>query len=448
MPGDTPTLTPDLRLVSESYFRKLVELIRPFVPDGLYAQLLHMAAGHAGGAAPHAPKAEPEPAPEPAVLSLPPALQQPAILRLEEAPTELQTSPNTPQLVVNERGWVRKAILRTGEWALPPPGGSEPLLLTLGHLQMIKDAFDQGAFERVSVPIGHGHDLDDTAWVTANNTGFVMQLDIEAHPLLAGEFQLVGWIEFTNPGALGKVVAGDIWGVSVLVLPGVQRPSDGKLFPLALKHVALTNYPWVDSLGGFSAAQQETVPAGALLLSLTVPHSPKEVPMPEDKNPAPTQEPIAPERLAVLLALEAKQNELTAREQRLAEQERKNATEARDTRITNLLLALEGKQPLAGVTLPTGFRHCPALVVEAEKLLRATPVDAAPLRLSLDGQEQSLSVEGIVLRLMNALPEAALLKLEQPAAPPRQPADPPAPAKRGPQNEDEAGQALAQLGLQ
>ena len=93
-------------------------------------------------------------------------------------------------VVVNEKGWIKKTILTTGEWVEPAPGHSEPLKVTLTHLSLVARAFEEGAFERVSVPLGHGND----AHVAQFNTGFVRALEIDALP--SGEYTLDAWIEF------------------------------------------------------------------------------------------------------------------------------------------------------------------------------------------------------------------------------------------------------------
>jgi len=475
-----------VELATETYFRKFLEKVKELVTtEDTYQKIMRVARAFAGGKAPRQaepqggdpadPSASPstgsgqgsgqaletEPEAEAEVeVDEEPSLElelgviggRPTVWALEQAP-----SPDDgPAMVVNERGWVRKVILRTGEWVVPPPGGAEPLQLTLGHLQMIKDAFDQGAFERVSVPVGHGNEIDDTAWVTEHNTGYVRALGIEPHATMPGEWQLASWIQFTDKAIEAKIKEGSIWNVSVLVLPGVERPRDGKLFPLALKHLALTNYPWMDGLGGFSldgrsgrASGLAAVPPEALVLTYRHNHKPQNGGDPMTTEPTNTNPALqlSQERLDALLALEAKQAEIQAREQAIAAREAELAAERKRARVQSVIMALEGKGQAEGVTLIAGYRHCPAVVREVETILSALPAQPATLRLSLDGGEKDLSVEDVVLRLVNALPEAARIKEESAPRMTPQPQPDPAPAKRGPESQEEATLALSQLGI-
>lgn len=484
--------TEPLELATETYFRKFLEKVKELVTEDTYQKIMRVARAFAGGKAPRQaepqggdpadPSASPstgsgqgsgqaletEPEAEAEVkVDEEPSLElelgviggRPTVWALEQAPSP----DDAPAMIVNERGWVRKVILRTGEWVVPPPGGAEPLQLTLGHLQMIKDAFDQGAFERVSVPVGHGNAIDDTAWVTEHNTGYVRALEIEPHTTIPGEWQLASWIQFTDKAIEAKIKEGSIWNVSVLVLPGVERPRDGKLFPLALKHLALTNYPWMDGLGGFSldgrASGLASIPPEALVLTYRHNnHKPQNGgdPMtteltnhnhatePTNSNPALV---LSQERLDALLALEAKQAEIQAREQAIAAREAELAAERKRARVQSVIMALEGKGQAEGVTLIAGYRHCPAVVREVETILGALPAQPATLRLSLDGGEKDLCVEDVVLRLVNALPEAARIKEESAPRVTPQPQPDPAPAKRGPESQEEATLALSQLGI-
>jgi len=97
---------------------------------------------------------------------------------LAQRPYLLRTEETGAAPITNEQGWVKKVILRTGEWKEPAPGQTQPLAISLEHLLTIKAGFDEGAYERVSVPIGHGKLFDDMQHATENNAGFVRALEV------------------------------------------------------------------------------------------------------------------------------------------------------------------------------------------------------------------------------------------------------------------------------
>ena len=150
---------------------------------------------------------------------------------------------------------------------------------------------------------------------------------------------------------------------------------------------------------------------------------------------------LSPERIEELLKLEQRANDIAAREKAIAEQEQAVAKQQREGRIKEIVLALEGLAEADGVKMPEGRRHAPAVVTAVERILKAVSMKAPALRLALDGKEQDVTVEAIVLAIVNSLPEASLMKLEN------QPTPPPADSGSREITEEEAKAALAQLGL-
>jgi hypothetical protein len=162
----------------------------------------------------------------------------PAGIALEDV--ELFLSGETE--VERRDGLMFLPIARTGTWKRSPLPGGRPLVIDEPLFNDVKQAFDAKAWEYVTVPLSHKDRVDE-------NTGFIKALEIRDDPARPGAKKLWGGFKFTEPDVEGKVERRTIAGRSVgITLKGVHRTSDGKYFPRVLKHVALTNAPWLDGL--------------------------------------------------------------------------------------------------------------------------------------------------------------------------------------------------------
>lgn len=163
-------------------------------------------------------------------------------------------------------GLIWKVLCKTGTLALSPGPGQvdvdKPLNLTADIFSAVKTAYDDKAFEHVTVPETHANG-------TLENLGVVQNVDLlskaqamadaRLSQVTKGTFAadpestqyLLGGIHFTDPKAREKAENGSILNCSVGLKFNYRRKRDGKLFPVALEHVALTNQPWVDGLGAF-----------------------------------------------------------------------------------------------------------------------------------------------------------------------------------------------------
>jgi hypothetical protein len=147
---------------------------------------------------------------------------------------------------LGEDGLVWKTVARTGTWKVSPIPGGDPLVLDKPFFDDLKQAFDEGAWEHVTVPLSHKDRVDE-------NTGFVKALQV-APGEREGEYKLRAGIKFTEPDIQAKTLRGTIANTSIgASLKGVTRTSDGKFFPRVLKHVALTNQPWLTGLEPFGS---------------------------------------------------------------------------------------------------------------------------------------------------------------------------------------------------
>jgi hypothetical protein len=143
-------------------------------------------------------------------------------------------------------------ICRTGTWMRSPLPGGKPLKLTKEHFEQAVDAFNGKAWEYVTIPLTHDDRVDE-------NTGYIQGLEIRDDPTRPGEYRLWGGHKFTEPEIEDKVRRKSIIGRSVLLAIGGHRDTEtGKFWPTVLKHVALTNKPWLNGLNdGVLAASQD-----------------------------------------------------------------------------------------------------------------------------------------------------------------------------------------------
>jgi hypothetical protein len=180
---------------------------------------------------------------------------------------EVFLSGTTPK--TDDDGLLWKEILPEGESAYTPTAagplkrpfkvvGSGPGDLGSGvaSLEDIKTAFDDGAFENVQVILaskkkdpetGEGGDHDE---ITANNTGFVRKLRIDEEN---GKKSLWAGIEFTEPEVKGKCERGTFANCSAGILGDVTNFHTGKKYRQALRHLSITNSPWVGGIKKFGS---------------------------------------------------------------------------------------------------------------------------------------------------------------------------------------------------
>ena len=343
-----------------------------------------------------------------------------------------------PDVTRNDQGWVRKEILRTGQWPLSPPGTKEgdDFAITLEDLSAIKQSFFDGAYERVAVPLGHGPQGADVNWATEHNAGWVRSLEVASR--LDGEWGLYAWLEFTDAAIREKIFDGSIWNVSAMLEWGVTRPSDGVVFDLALKHVSLTNYPWVESLAGFSMSEIENETVG-VTLTRTEDEKMTKLAKKTDTNTegaedVQVQAAVTLEQPQTSVSLEQVQAQATALAGRIAKQQVAfDAREAvmvameartsqlairaeqRDRELTlkEVVLSLESPNGGQGVVGIKGYRHYPVVVQAVCDAMAQTTAKAQVVVLAQDGTEQPVSIDSLILSVVNAIPAEARLSLRQ-----------------------------------
>lgn len=185
----------------------------------------------------------------------------------------------------SDDGLVWKTAIRTGRWEISPGAGgptAKPLIFVPGRsadpqtaigLQDIVDNFDAGAVEHVTVPKSHLDNVDE-------NTGYVEKLKIEPQP--DGSHHLMAGIRFTEPDIKDKVLRGSIANSSVGLKFNYQRKEDGRMFPIALDHLALTNKPWLNKLTPFGLSEKEEKEAEVAFMNFS---DPSTEPQASDETP-------------------------------------------------------------------------------------------------------------------------------------------------------------------
>jgi hypothetical protein len=318
-------------------------------------------------------------------------------------------------------------ICRTGTWVRHPTS-DKPLLLTIKDFEEVKQAFDEGAWEFVTIPLTHNDRVDE-------NTGFIKDLEIRPHPTREGVYKLWAGHSFTEPDVAEKVKRGTIAGRSVYFdFNGHKRTEDGKFFPKVLKHVALTNRPWLNGINEgetLAASYEEEEPevtvevtddtdpmevartmSEAIRLGQTVtiidgtkggarmPEDDKGK-QPEDKTPEKeTKETVtvSKEDFEAMMASaidkerQAWQDRFAAAEARLQQTEDEN----RKMRVADRIAAYQGQ----GVA--------PAILSIAEEIMLADTGSGAIKLSQEDGNDLELSHSDVVLKLLDAMPGTAL----------------------------------------
>ena len=163
---------------------------------------------------------------------------------------------------------VKKRVLRTGVWDTTPTSagkvkkrlqivkdGKSDARKGIISLAELKENFQRQAIQNVMIPLSDipGDDHLVTQNMTKLNTGFVRSVDIEEED---GTAYLVASMEFTEPEVKEKVLNGTYADVSAGI--PFKVTSRGKDYGAALHHVCITNTPFIDGLGPFMAASDDS----------------------------------------------------------------------------------------------------------------------------------------------------------------------------------------------
>lgn len=304
--------------------------------------------------------------------------------------------------VSEEGGLVWKTVLREGVWQVSPGPGQrpnkKPIIVTADgssdarrqviSMAELKENFDAGVVEHVTVPLTHEDRVDE-------NTGFVKAMKIEKDD--HGRHILKAGIEFTEPDIKAKALRGTIANISGGVLFDYIHKESGKLFKGVMAHAALTNHPWLNGLKPFGVEASENLQVVAFSEVTETESADAEggeqvtTVVDETVTPESGQEAPKPE-FDFQAAFGMSEEEVKASLARNAELEK----EARANRIDSQIKAWqeEGKAP--------------ALLAEAKAILTVSSDPAPVVLLSEDGKDTELSVSDVVTRLVAAAPSVKL----------------------------------------
>jgi hypothetical protein len=173
---------------------------------------------------------------------------------------EIYLSSDT-ETFADEDGLVWKEVLREGEWTVRPGANQspvkKPLKVVVGYSEDpsteigfadLIDAFNEGAIDHVTIPTSHEDKPEQ-------NTGFVRALEVRQAE--DGTYKLFAGMEFTEPDIKEKALRGTIANTSVGVIFDYIKKSTGKVYKMALGHIALTNKPWINGMKPFGVNASE-----------------------------------------------------------------------------------------------------------------------------------------------------------------------------------------------
>jgi len=221
---------------------------------------------------------------------------------------------------------------------------------------------------------------------------------------------LFGGLRITDEDTRAKLDQGLVSSCSIYAWPNYVDRRDGEVWPWVLAHLLLTNYAQIPDLKPFGEGP-DTLAASAVGGATRIITYVEETLM-GDKGTN-NQVPAAPSpeeqaELETLRAMKAEGFSVAA----LREQQAALKAQARDLEVASIVASLEGRQDRADVTNIDGYRHYPAVIAAAEKMLRG----GEGFSVDVDQAGKSI-VDRVVLGVLNALPQEARLKLD--AAPQR-----------------------------
>jgi hypothetical protein len=300
-----------------------------------------------------------------------------------------------------EGGLVWKTVLREGTWQVSPgpgqrpnnkpiivrPDGASDARSQVISMAELKENFDAGVVEHVTVPLTHDDRVDE-------NTGFVKAMKIDTDD--EGRTVLKAGIEFTEPEIKAKALRGTIANISGGVLFDYIQKETGKLFKGVMAHAALTNHPWLNGLKPFGVEASENLQVVAFsevpVTDSAEAEGGETVSTTETETPTPVEFDFQAAFGMSEDELKASLADAEAARARNAELEK----EARETRIDNQVKAWQEEGKL------------PAMLAEAKAILTVSDGKPSGVMLSEDGKESELTVDDIVTRLVNAAPSVKL----------------------------------------
>ena len=311
-------------------------------------------------------------------------------------------------------GFVVKDILRTGEWGvIPTKGGlvNKPLTVIkegksdvkagIISLSEIVENFKLGAVPNVQIPLSD--DSDDHKNITRLNTGYVRDIWISEDE--EGNAKLVAKMDFTEPEVKERVLRGTYSDVSCGIPWSIV--SRGKKYGASLEHVAITNRPFIDGLGPFLAASDDSAEevevthfsldaAGAVMDAPVIETNTQTVVDPAAETTAP--DPVADFDLENLdeAAFEEIVDELDALEQSVLESD----TPDEPIFSTNELRSVGAEALTTQLQLPVGYEITDVLYSDSEQIFTVRNSIAetswqVPFQIASDGTSHGVLMAAV-----------------------------------------------------
>jgi hypothetical protein len=313
-----------------------------------------------------------------------------------------------------DEGFVVKDILRTGEWGvIPTKGGlvNKPLTVIkegksdvkagIISLSEIVENFKLGAVPNVQIPLSD--DSDDHKNITRLNTGYVRDIWISEDD--EGNAKLVAKMDFTEPEVKERVLRGTYSDVSCGIPWSIV--SRGKKYGASLEHVAITNRPFIDGLGPFLAASDDSAEevevthfsldaAGAVMDAPVVETNTQTVLDPAAETTAP--DPVAEFDVENLdeAAVEGIVDELDALEQSVLESD----TPDEPLFSTNELRSIGADALTTQLELPVGYEITDVLYADGEQIFTVRNSIAetswnVPFQIASDGTSHGVLLAAV-----------------------------------------------------
>lgn len=279
-----------------------------------------------------------------------------------------------------------------------------PLKVDQAMIDALADSYQASVMDMV--PVTSADHFDEVYGIVP-----VRDTDGEVAAVVKVGGSLYGGLRIPDEDTRAKLEQGLVKSCSIYAWPNYVDRRDGEVWPWVLAHLLLTNYAQIPDLKPFGEGP-DTLAASAVGGAKRIITYVEETLMgdKENTNQAP-QATLSPEDQAALAELrELKASGFSVAG--LREQQAALQAQARTLEVGSIVASLEGRQERADVTNIDGYRHYPAVIAAAEKMLQG----GEGFSVDVDQAGKS-TVDQVVLGVLNALPQEARLKLD--AAPQR-----------------------------
>lgn len=320
------------------------------------------------------------------------------------------------EVAAADDGLIWKEIFHVSKTVRPVSG--EVLIVGQDIIDGLEASFAARVFPHVPITASTHYEETNGIVPAFDSAGFVDQV-------VKVDGRLFGGLNVIDEDIRTRVEDGRIRDCSVYVWFDVyDRKEPDKIWPCALVHLLLTNYPQIPDLEAFGVGP-DAVAATALPSGVAYQHYVEDTMANQTQANEPPALALSAEDEALLAEARALRDQGYTL-QALAERQAKLAQKARGLEIQSIVSALEGATPRDDVTQIDGCRHYPAVIKAVEAALQGLPKG-----LAADINEEGQSpIDKLVLGIVNALPAEARLQIAAAPARPDRADSPREPASR------------------